>query len=330
MKSRIYWIDVVKAVAICMVILAHVLWAVENGGGGSGLASPFLTINRMVASLGVPLFMMVSGALLFGKKFESKGDVFLFYKKGLLPLIISAWIWIALYCILQLKPFSLKELLLCMTFVHKPEVHLWYVRLILLYYLTIPFVNLVRSKWKIVFGVLLILIASFTFIYNGWLIYQGDLCPTSSSRSYFCYLIYMAMGYWVSLVQITRTRVCLMMIGVVLGGHILYKSLMDSSYFLWYDNPMIAIIAFCIFYLLRAFFSKSKPNSCIVEISKMTYGIYLSHFVLIYVACYFLKNTSWSIVIFYLTWIIVLFVDVLWLWLVKRCSCKVSKVIHRY
>ena len=329
MRTRIFWLDVVKFLAICLVVLAHVIWAVESSAY-NGLSKEFLTIHRILGSLGVPLFMMVSGALLFGKKFESKGDIILFYKKGLLPLMIAAWIWISLYCIFQLNPFSFKEFLLCMTFVHKPEVHLWYVRLILLYYLAIPFVNLLRSKCSVVFGALLILIAGFTFIYNGCLIYQGDLCPTSSSRSYFCYLIYMAMGYWLSRISISRTSISLASIVAVLGGHVLYKSLIASSYFLWYDNPMIAIIAFCIFYLLRAFFSKSKQNSCIVEISKMTYGIYLSHFILIYVACYFMKNASWSIVIFYLTWMTVLLVDVLWLWVVKRCSCKVSKVIHRY
>lgn len=329
MKTWIFWLDVVKFLAICLVVLAHVIWAVESSAY-NGVSHEFLAIHRILGSLGVPLFMMVSGALLFGKKFESKGDIILFYKKGLLPLMIAAWIWIALYCILQLKPFSLKELILCMTFVHKPEVHLWYVRLILLYYLAIPFVNLLRSKCSVAFGALLILIAGFTFIYNGWLICQCDLCPTSSSRSYFCYLIYMAMGYWLSGASVTRTRIPLVAIVAVLGGHVLYKSLIASSYFLWYDNPMIAIIAFCLFYLLRASFSKSKPNSSIVEISKMTYGIYLSHFVLIYVTCYLMKNASWSIVLFYLTWMTVLLVDVLWLWLVKRCSCKVSKVIHRY
>lgn len=329
MKTRIFWLDVIKFLAICFVVLAHVIWAVELSVD-NGLSHEYLTINRIFGSLGVPLFMMVSGVLLFDKPFKSKDDVLLFYRKGLLPLLITAWIWIALYCILQLNPFSFKELLSCMTLVHKPEVHLWYVRLILLYYLAIPFIYLLRSKWKIAFGVLLILIAGFTFIYNGWLIYRCDLCPTSFSRSYFCYLIYMSMGYGLTRVSISRTSISLVSIVAVLGGHVLYKSLMASSYFLWYDNPMIAIIAFCLFYLLRAFFSKSKSNSCIVELSKMTYGIYLSHFILIYVACYFMKNVSWSIVIFYLTWMTVLLVDVLWLWLVKRCSCKVSKVIHRY
>ncbi len=329
MKTWIFWLDVVKFLAICLVVLAHVIWAVESSAY-NGVSHEFLTIHRILGSLGVPLFMMVSGALLFGKKFESKRDIFQFYKKGLLPLMISAWIWIALYCILQLKPFSIKELLLCMTFVHKPEVHLWYVRLILLYYLAIPYINLLRSKCSVAFYALLAVIGAFTFIYNGWLIYQGVSCPTSSSRSYFCYLIYMAVGYWLSRVSISRTRISLIVIIAVLGGHVLYKSLMDSSYFLWYDNPMIAIIAFCIFYLLRAFFVQSQSKSCIVEISKMTYGIYLSHFILIYVASYFMKNANWSIGIFYLTWMMVLLVDVLWLWLMKRCSCKVSKVIHRY
>ena len=58
MKTRIFWIDIVKVLAILMVILAHVLWIYEQDGMlGEGMSSQFLTINRIIASLGVPLFI---------------------------------------------------------------------------------------------------------------------------------------------------------------------------------------------------------------------------------------------------------------------------------
>ena len=81
MKARIFWIDIVKFVAILFVILAHVVWIVEQGiQVNCILSNDFLTINSIIATLGVPLFMLVSGSLLLGKDFKSKSDIFAFYK----------------------------------------------------------------------------------------------------------------------------------------------------------------------------------------------------------------------------------------------------------
>ncbi len=229
MRERIYWIDAIKVVAILMVVLAHVLWMLETEEHGSEVmqSGSFFTLNRIVASLGVPLFMMVSGALLLGKKFETKGDVLTFYKRGLLPLVVTAEIWIVIYCCLRLRPFSLKELLLNMALVHKPEVHLWYVRLIVIYYLAIPSLNLLKDKWRLGLVVLLGLVTVFSFGYNAWLILRGDMCPTSPSRSYFCYLVYMAVGYWLSQVSISRKSLLLAVVFLILGGAI-FVSVVDE------------------------------------------------------------------------------------------------------
>lgn len=227
MKARIFWIDIVKFIAILFVILAHVVWIVEQGiQVNSILSNDFLTINRIIATLGVPLFMLVSGSLLLGKDFKSKSDIFAFYKRGLLPLFITAEIWIAIYCLVTIRPFSFKEMLFCMAFAHKPEVHLWYVRLIVIYYLLIPFLNRLRSRQISIYISLLIVIAAFTFIYNGWLILKGDICPTHSNRSYFCYLIYMAIGHQLSRIKLSKTIFAISFILVVVGGGISYSFLL--------------------------------------------------------------------------------------------------------
>lgn len=100
MKARIFWIDIVKFIAVLFIILAHIVWIVEQEIHIKGnLLNDFLTINRIIATLGVPLFMLVSGSLLLGKDFKSNSDIFAFYKRGLLPLFITAEIWIVKYLI---------------------------------------------------------------------------------------------------------------------------------------------------------------------------------------------------------------------------------------
>lgn len=331
MKARIFWIDIVKFIAILFVILAHVVWIVEQDIQVTNiLSNDFLTINRIIATLGVPLFMLVSGSLLLGRDFKSKSDIFAFYKRGLLPLFITAEIWIAIYCLVTIRPFSFKEMLLCMVFAHKPEVHLWYVRLIVIYYLLIPFLNRLRSNRISVYISLLIVIASFTFIYNGWLILKGDVCPTHSNRSYFCYLIYMAIGYKMSRIKLSKIVFVISIIMAVVGGHILFLSLMRVNYFLWYDNPMIALISMSLFYIIRHLCNSFKDNKLIVEISKMSYGIYLSHFILIYIIGKCMQCYGCNMGIFYLSLLSIILIDFTIIWGVKRITPKFSKVFFRY
>lgn len=331
MKSRILWIDAVKFIAILMVVLAHVIGLFEQGlDTVSNFSDEFLTVNRMIASLGVPLFMMVSGALLLGKKFEKLNDVLTFYKKGLLPLFVTAEVWIVVYCLRHLHPFSVKELLLCMAFVHKPEVHLWYVRLIVIYYSLLPFINLLKSKCKWGFLALLCLVFVFTFLYNGWLIAKGDACPTSPSRSYFCYLDYMSVGYVMAKSSVTKMRVWILAVFAILGGYALYRSLMSNSYFLWYDNPMLAVVAMCLFGLLKVGFIHVKECQIVVEGSKMSYGIYLSHFLFVYLAESMLAERACGILVFYLGWVAILFLDAVVVFGVKRISTRMAKILFRY
>lgn len=285
MNGRVFWIDTVKFIAVQMVVLAHVIWILEQGDGRTeGLSDTFLTINRMVASLGVPLFMMVSGTLLLDKKFETMSDVLAFYRKGLLPLFVTAEIWVVVYSFLNIQPFSVKELLLCMTFVHKPEVHLWYVRMIVGYYLMLPLLSTLLHRWRAGIVCLICMVVAFTFLYNGWLILDGSNCPTCPGRSYFCYLVYMVIGYAVAKSSGTKMSVWTLAALAILGGYVLYHSLMNNSYFLWYDNPMLAVVAVGLFGLLKAGFIQVKQCQAVVEVSKMSYGIYLSHFLLVYLA----------------------------------------------
>lgn len=330
-KSRIIWIDAVKFTAIIMVVLAHVLWLYEqNGMIMHSLSIEFRTCNRIISCLGVPLFMMVSGALLFRKQFKTKTDILSFYKRGLFPLFLTAEIWILIYCLVTLKPFSWKELMLCMTFIHKPEVHLWYVRLIIMYYLALPFINGLREKENNLFACLVVAIGGLTFAYNGWLIVNGDICPTSVSRSYFCYLVYMTLGYWLSHTSTTRMKTVGSLGLLIAASIVLYWSLLNNEYFLWYDNSLIFVIAICLFYLLRICFARVDERKWIVEISNMSYGIYLSHFILIYAVGFIIAHFDLNVFVFYFIQLSVFIIDIIFVRLIKSCSPKISKWLFRY
>ena len=331
MKQRIYWIDVVKFVAVVFVILAHVVWATEQSNhDGCELPVNLMIINRVIASLGVPLFMMVSGTLLMKKSFETKADIMAFYRHGLFPLVVTAEIWIVVYCLIALRPFTFKELILNMALVRKPEVHLWYVRVIVIYYLLIPFLNRLRINSKWLFVVLLALVATFTFAYNAWLIYDGNLCPTTPNRSYFCYLIYMTAGFVLARQSLSPKKLYAAVFMLLIGGAVLFLTLSRIGYFLWYDNPLLAVMAISLFYIIRFVFLGKMEKHVVSEISKMSYGIYLSHFLLIYVVGMIVKASSLNGISFYLALLAVLMFDFILILGIKKYAPKVCKVVFRY
>ncbi len=105
---------------------------------------------------------------------------------------------------------------------------------------------------------------------------------------------------------------------------------MNNPYFLWYDNPLLAVMAFGLFFLLRTAFAKGGWSRGVVEMSKMTYGIYLSHFMLVYLVSEMVKTNRWNFIWFYLVWLAVVILDIGFLCGVKYFLKKASRVLFRY
>ena len=53
----------------------------------------FKTVVYVFSRIGVPLFLMISGALLFNKEINNAEDIKKFYKHNLLSLLITSEIW---------------------------------------------------------------------------------------------------------------------------------------------------------------------------------------------------------------------------------------------
>ncbi|WP_407454572.1 acyltransferase [Methanobrevibacter sp.] len=86
-KDRIFYLDEVRALAILFVLLAHTIknFPVNINYLTSPTLLSYLTISRM----GVPLFFMLSGALLIGKDYSLSE----FFKKRFSRVLIPAIFW---------------------------------------------------------------------------------------------------------------------------------------------------------------------------------------------------------------------------------------------
>ena len=86
-KDRIFYLDEIRALAILLVLLAHTIknFPVNINYLTSPTLLSYLTISRM----GVPLFFMLSGALLIGKDYSLSE----FFKKRFARVLIPAVFW---------------------------------------------------------------------------------------------------------------------------------------------------------------------------------------------------------------------------------------------
>ncbi len=131
-------IDVIKAIAIFCVVLAHTCSPGYYAAGFDFYASVFWgSLFRMA----VPLFLMCTGALLLDPEREFNAVPFL--KKNYLRILIALFFWAAMYKLYHLAVggaitgnnvlYALKELVL-----FKHEFHLYYLHITLLLYAFLP------------------------------------------------------------------------------------------------------------------------------------------------------------------------------------------------
>lgn len=99
--GRSYYLDIARAIAIISISLNHAVNRTYDNYFGqmeeflesSYLSSLLKSVVTVFSHLGVPLFLMISGALLLHKRMETADDVKRFYRHNLLELFITAEIW---------------------------------------------------------------------------------------------------------------------------------------------------------------------------------------------------------------------------------------------
>lgn len=314
-KSRIFYLDVVRFLAIILITFHH---AVNRGYATydnqylefntlSVFSSVFETVVYTFSLLGVPLFLMISGALLFKKEIKDPNTIKSFYKHNLLRLFITSEIWFFIcYWFLTIRDViaqpstilcALKNCVLTMLFINqKLYVSFWYLPMILCLYILVPFLCIVKTSlnWKSI----ILPVAVVTFMgfivpsINSVNIYFADgarlmLPARAFLLSYF--LIYMIAGYYISCKKLDKIKSIWIIAGFVLSFGLTcafqyYAFSKEQDCHLTcdfigpYDFIGVLISSFFFFELIRRgakyFIKMKKP---IEYIAKISFGIYLVH-----------------------------------------------------
>ena len=148
--SRVQSIDVLRTLALLCVLSIHSLRAAIAQVNGQDLSG--LTGNQIAAScaiglstLGVPLFLMISGYLLLDRDY-TKERTLAFFKRNLLPLIVSYEIFDLALAIVQYigaGGVTVADYVKSALFIGPaPMGHLWYMQAIVGAYLLVPLLAL--------------------------------------------------------------------------------------------------------------------------------------------------------------------------------------------
>lgn len=135
-KKRIFYLDQLRALAILLVVLAHVCRKFSDAcvaGSWQWMAStPLIDFGV----LGVPLFLMISGALLLNRDYELKDFMKRRFSRILIPFIPWALLLPFLLLFVQNDPFSISAYINIFL-----DEQYWFVWMLIGVYLFIPVIN---------------------------------------------------------------------------------------------------------------------------------------------------------------------------------------------
>ena len=311
--NRTFWIDFIRVVGALLVVVIHVSgrvaggYAVEDRGEAVGtlgwLASnSFCSLSSAIA---VPLFVMVSGALLLGRSEE----VIPFYRKrfGKILLPFLGWSCIFILC-LRLAGRGLHDetpITLCSSvgaiLSGNISGHFWFMYMLISLYLVAPFVSVfVRNASKNMLTCFLILwfVALVVFpVANNT---AKDVLSISGVSADFhvdfipLWVGFFVAGYGLKDVLISKR---LAIIGIVIwfclamtspiNGYLL-KNDPDSSFLIFMGRYVVPIVshqvtmALIVFLVLRSLgdlpsLASSRFGRLVIFIAPLTFGIYLCH-----------------------------------------------------
>ena len=283
-KERIFYYDFLRAFAIIAVLICHVDFFFGS------LNTPIKVIGQMtfhdIGRIGVPIFLMISGALLLNRKYEL-GD---FLKRRFARIIYPFIFWIILILaqILYLKGSSK---LMWNTFIGNPSIT-WYFWTLIGIYLFIPVINSFIERYGEEGCKYFLAIWFATIILKTFGSYP--LFPDFNLDYFASYIGYPVLGYYLNNKEfdLSDKKIC------IIGFVILVLSLATFVYFDYnkmsyvtqiYQNVPIVFMGSGMFLFIKYLdkitsFKHIKDNfigKAIISISMCSYGMYFSHVIVI-------------------------------------------------
>lgn len=302
--GRIDDLDILRSLAAFYVVLNHSIEPIYQLKLDYVFSMPlrvkiFSFACFTLGRTGVPIFLLLSGYLLFGREYNDKGIV-RFYKTNLLSMLLTWEIWIFLYNLFMVwcnaKPFDLGMYLRNALFLQEVALgHAWYIPMIIGMYIFLPYAaNVLHTISTCTIAVFMIIMYGYLCIVPSInLFLQADSLPTITRQLDLSYAgnlygFYFLLGYcirrWEMKIDrfLKKPAVIFGIIGLLLCNYIwtiyaqiiLYEKQIQHK--VWYDYFSMPIIGIAWFLLLKIMKLK-KWKSIVTQLSMCSFGVYLLH-----------------------------------------------------
>lgn len=316
--KRIIYLDILRAIAIISITFNHAVnrsFAVYSRQLAEFQSLPFyMTAVKSVlyafSRIGVPLFVMITGALLLTRKYEGglqEGSISRFIKHNWLSLFITTEIWLAImFWFLQFNSsesilytkglqYTLFRFALTLLFI-KPITmgSMWYMDMILCMYLLIPIIAIavkqIDAKYFLIPSAIVIFCSYILPDLNGIIKALGiDFTlktKLESANIFSMYVVYLLLGYYISkglLEKISSKALWFVLtVGFIsfCAFQIWFYSL-KFNYVVAIENKSIfpMIIAVALFELARRYKNGTAEllEKLATKLSIISFGIYFVH-----------------------------------------------------
>jgi surface polysaccharide O-acyltransferase-like enzyme len=297
-RGRPVYVDLIRTVAMMCVLLVHTAgrWIITPQGLQQLSASGFVTwaivdIYQSIAVLGVPLFIMLTGALLLQpNKTETLSE---FFKKRWARIGLPAMFWGTAYFVWDFLvmniPFGAATIV--QGILNGPYTQFWFIYVLIGLYLVTPILRVIiaHAEPNLIKYFILLWLIGVAVLPLFTLITSFALADTVFTLT--GYSGYMVLGAYLSTIKLRRkplvavsavgvalTAVCTFVLASTVGGEEMY-------FFQQYFSPTVVVSSAALFLLLLTIQPPSqtqlvKPSvtqKIIKAISINTLGIYLVH-----------------------------------------------------
>lgn len=290
-KERIFYYDFLRAFAIIAVIICHVdhFFGPLTGTTQIIAQMTFHDIGR----IGVPIFLMISGALLLNREYPDLGQ---FLKKRFARIIYPFIFWIILI-LAQLTYYGYNQTFIWNVFIGEPSIT-WYFWVLIGIYLFLPILNSFVKEYgenglKYFLAIWFMIMVLKTF--NSYPLWANfDL-------SYFAgYVGYPILGYYLANKEfkVTDAKMCIagfVTLLISLGVFVYLNYYSSNLINLIYQNIPIIFMGSGLFIFVRYLDKLNKFNSikdnfvgkAIISLSVCSYGMYFSHVLVVKFLSYY-------------------------------------------
>ena len=311
-RNRVFWLDAARSLAIIAITINHAVtrsFSIYNNSHqefiNMGLGGNILkTVLYIFSRIGVPMFLMISGAILFQRNYEVpevrrrfvKHNWYLLFRTTMIWLAIMFWFLELTFNTLPYRNGDYKKTIadFVQTMLGANQItmgSMWYMPMILVVYLMIPVISTALKRIGDRYFVILFAFVALTSMViptiNRALLLNGSSYHIEyvykASDAFSMYFLYVLAGHWINdrRLDIFKTSVIvvwgLLSFAAVVSFQ-LWSFSVPNDYAIVYADIGILSLSAAVFELIRRYAEKIRyGRRQITHISMISFGIYFLH-----------------------------------------------------